>query len=152
MLRDTVLLKSRESASLSWKATKAPKAHIKMGSKPSEGAVGLVEARQFKGSYNWKDFLYNDRGFNARCIWRPEATLNTYLQSDKSLLCCREKECEKWKYIWDGGSLGPFVCTLSEFLAGLVSTSSLSQIPNSWVISNRIMLRQSMCKENMLTH
>lgn len=55
--------------------------------------------------------------------------VNMYLQSVKTLLRCREKGCEKWKCAWGGGSFGPFVCTLSEFLAGLVSTSSLSQIP-----------------------
>lgn len=53
-------------------------------------------------------------------------TANVYLRSVMGLLCCREKGCEKWKYVWHGGSFGPFVCTLSEFLAGLVSKPSLS--------------------------
>ena len=61
----------------------------------------------------------------------PEATVNMYLRSVMSLLRCREKGCEKWKYAWGEGSFGPFICTLSEFLAGLVSKSSLVQIPNS---------------------
>lgn len=56
-------------------------------------------------------------------------TVNVYLQSVMGLPCCTEKGCEKWKYVWCKGSFGPFVCTLSEFLAGLVSKSSLPQIP-----------------------
>lgn len=59
-------------------------------------------------------------------------TVNVYLWSAMAFYAVEKKGVENGKYIWQRGSFGAFVCTLSEFLAGLVSkSSSSSQIPNS---------------------